>query len=215
MKIALLAATGRAGQTILNELISRGHQVTAVARDLAKLPKERPETVVPVQDDLSDANRIAEIIHGSDAVVSAVGAPRNDPHADTDVLLWISERIVTAVRQSGTPRLIVVGGCGSLWLSPGIKVIDSEYWPKSLVPIARSHMKVLEALKTSEINWTYVSPPMLIDLGERTGRYRLGGDELIIDDQGKSWISFEDYAIALVDELEKPAHERARFSVGH
>lgn len=215
MKIALLAATGRAGSTALVELISRDHEVTAVARNLDKLPSDLPATVTPVQDDLSDVDRIAEIIGGADAVVSAIGAPRDDPNADTDVLLRIAERIIAAVRKAGAPRLIVVGGCGSLWFSPGLKVVDSEYWPKDLVPIARSHMKVLEALRASGINWTYVSPPMLIDLGERTGKYRLGGDDLIVDDQGKSWISFEDYAIALADELEKPAHERARFAVGH
>jgi putative NADH-flavin reductase len=215
MKIALLAATGRAGKTALVELISRGHEVIAVARDLGKFPKDLPSTVTTVQDDLSDVDRIAEIIKGADAVVSAVGAPRNDPNADTDVLLWMSERILAAVRKAGVPRLIVVGGCGSLWFSPGLLVVDSEYWPKHLVPIARSHMKVLETLKASDINWTYVSPPMLIDLGVRTGTYRTGTDDLIKDENGKSWMAFEDYAIALVDELEKPKHERARFSVGH
>jgi putative NADH-flavin reductase len=215
MKIALLAATGRAGKTALVELINRGHEVIAVARDLGKFPKDLPATVTTVQDDLSDVDRLAEIIKGADAVISAVGAPRNDPNADTDVLLWMQERVLAAVRKAGVPRMIVVGGCGSLWFSPGLLVVDSEYWPKNLVPIARSHMKVLETLKASDISWTYVSPPMLIDLGERTGTYRTGGDDLIKDENGKSWISFEDYAIALVDELENPKHERARFSVGH
>jgi putative NADH-flavin reductase len=215
MKVALLAATGRAGSTALNELISRGHEVIAVARDLDKLPAQLPETVKRVRDDLSSVERIAEIIADADAVVSAVGAPRNDPNADTDVLVRISERVIAAVRKANAPRLIVVGGCGSLELSPGVKVLDSEHWPKELVPIAISHTKVLAALRASDINWTYFSPPMLIDLGERIGKFRLGADTLIRDEQGKSHVSFEDYAIALVDELEKPTHERARFTIGY
>ncbi|PAU88796.1 epimerase [Pseudomonas sp. WN033] len=214
MKIAVVAATGRGGSIAAAELVSRGHEVIAIARDLTKLPKELLAAVTPVQDDLSDVSRLANIIKGADAVISAVGAPRDKLDVDTDILVRTSAQVIDAVRDAGVPRLLVVGGCGSLWFSPGLLVVDSEYWPKHLVPIARSHMKLLESLKTSGLNWTYVSPPMMIDLGERTGRYRIDTDNLVKDENGKSWMSFEDYAIALVDELENPAHERARFSVG-
>ena len=220
MNIVLFAATGRAGSTILNELISRGHQVTAVARNLDKLPEQLPETVKRVRDDLSSVDRIAEILSGSDAVVSAYGPTSSDPRYTSDIsytdqLVSVTERLIAAVRKAGVSRLIVVGGAGSLEFSPGVTVLDSGYWPKQYVPIATSHMKAFAALRASDINWTYFSPPMLIQPGERTGKFRLGGDDLIKDDQGNSSVSFEDYAIALVDELEKPAHERSRFTIGY
>ncbi|HEY6874256.1 MAG TPA: NAD(P)-dependent oxidoreductase [Geobacteraceae bacterium] len=220
MNIVLYSATGRAGSTILNELISRGHQVTAVARNLDKLPEQLPPTVKRAWDDLSNVDRIAEIISGADAVVSAYGPPSSDPRYTsdatyTDQLVSVTERLIAAVRKAGVSRLIVVGGCGSLQFSPGVTVLDSGYWPEQYVPIATSHMKAFAALKASDINWTYFSPPMLIQSGERTGKFRLGGDDLIKDEQGNSRISFEDYAVALVDELEKPAHERSRFTIGY
>ncbi len=220
MKVVIFSATGRAGSSILNELVSRGHQVVAVARDLDKLPKQLPESVQPVQADLSSADRIAEIITGADAVVSAFGPSSSDPRytsdmSYTDQLVGVTERLIAAVDEAGVSRLIVVGGAGSLEFSPGVTVLKSGYWPEQYVPIATSHVKAFAALKASAINWTYFSPPMLIQPGERTGKFRLGGDALIRDEQGKSWVSFEDYAIALVDELERPAHERARFTIGY
>ena len=216
MNVVLYAATGRAGRSILNELISRGHQVTAVARN----PDKLPETVKRVRDDLSSVDRIAEIIAGADAVVSAFGPPRDDPRffSDlnyTDELVSVTERLIAAVRKVGVPRLIVVGGAGSLEFSPGVTVLKSGHWPAQLVPIATSHMKAFAALRASDINWTYFSPPILIEPGVRTGKFRLGGDSLITDEQGKSRVSFEDYAVALVDELEKPVHERSRFTIGY
>jgi putative NADH-flavin reductase len=216
MKVVVLAATGQAGRTILSELISRGHQVIAVARTPDKLPK----SINRVCDDLSSADRIAEIIAGADAVVSAYGPAKDDPRFFSDVtytdqLANVTEREIAAVRKSGVPRLIMVGGCGSLEFSPGVLVRDSGHWPQNLVPIATSHMKAFAALKASDINWTYFSPPMLIAPGVRTGEFRLGGDSLITDEHGKSWVSFEDYAVALVDELEAPAHERSRFTIGY
>lgn len=220
MNVVLLAATGQAGSTILNELVNRGHQITAVVRNLDKLPERLPDTVNAVRDDLSRVDRIAEIISGADAVVSAFGPPSSDPRYTSDVtytdqLVSVTERLIAAVRTAGVSRLFVVGGCGSLQFSPGVTVLDSGYWPEPYVPIATSHMKAFAALKASDINWTYFSPPMLIQPGERTGTFRLGGDNLIMDDQGNSRVSFEDYAVALVDELEKPAHERTRFTIGY
>jgi len=220
MNIVLLAATGRAGRAILHELVQRGHQVTAVARNLGKLPEPLPETVKRVQDDLEYADRLAAIICGADAVVSAFGPSSSDPRytsdqSYTDQLVSVTGRVMTAVRQAEVPRLIVVGGCGSLEFAPGVTVLDSGHWPAPYAPIARSHAKTLAMLRSSAINWTYFSPPMSITQGERTGKFRLGGDNLIKDAEGKSRISFEDYALALVDELEHPAHERARFTIGY
>ncbi|MFT3801534.1 MAG: NAD(P)-dependent oxidoreductase [Burkholderiaceae bacterium] len=221
MKVVVLAATGRAGRTILNELVSRaGHQVTAVARNPGKLPEQLPDSVERVQDDLSSADRLARIIAGADAVVSAFGPASSDPRyatdqTYTDQLVDVTERVIAAVRKAGVPRLIVVGGCGSLEFSPGVTVLDSGFWPAQYVPIAKSHVKAFAALRASDINWTYFSCPMSITRGERTGKFRLGGDQLIKDAEGKSRVSFEDYAVALVDELERPAHQRARFTIGY
>jgi putative NADH-flavin reductase len=216
MKVVVLAATGQIGRTVLSELISRGHQVTAVARSPDKLPK----SINRVGDDLSSADRIAEIITGADAVVSAFGPSKDDPRFFTDVsytdqLPNVTERVIAAVRKAGVNRLIVAGGCGSLEFSPGVTVIKSGHWPEKLVPIATSHVKAFAALRASDINWTYFSPPLSIQPGVRTGKFRLGGDSLIKDEDGKSQISFEDYAIALVDELEKPKHERSRFTAAY
>jgi len=216
MKIVVLAATGQVGRTVLSELISRGHQVTAVARN----PEKLPASINSVRDDLSSSDRIAEIIAGADAVVSAFGPPKDDARffsdvSYTDQLAQVTERAIVAVRKAGVSRLIMAGGCGSLWFSPDVTVLESGHWPEKLVPIATSHIKAFASLRASDINWTYFSPPMRIDPGVRTGKFRLGGDDLLVDEQGRSWVSFEDYAFALVDELEKPAHERARFTIGY
>lgn len=220
IKVVLLAATGKAGSAILKELISRRHEITAVARNLDKLPTQLPSNVKSVSDNLTDSGRIAEIITGADAVVSAFGPSSTDPRYTTDEnftdqLVSVTERIITAVRKASVPRLIVVGGAGSLWFSPGVTVLDSGYWPEPYVPIAKSHVKAFAALRASEINWTYFSPPMMIQPGERTGKFRLDKDDIVIDAEGKNHISYEDYAVALVDELEKLQHERARFTIGY
>jgi len=207
VKVVLYGATGRAGRPILSELLQRGHQVIAIARR----PEGLPPDVERVQDDLSDVDRIAAQIAGADAVVSAYAPPRDD----TDQLVAVTQRLISATRQAAGPRLVVVGGCGSLEFAPGVTVLASGHWPEPYVEIAVSHTKAFAALRESGINWTYFSPPMSITPGERTGKFRLGGDSLIKDAEGKSRVSFEDYAIALVDELEKPAHERARFTIGY
>ena len=216
MKVVLLAATGEVGRCILRELHARGHMVTAVARHPGKLP----ESVHAVFDDLGNADRIADIIHGADAVVSAFGPSKDDTRFFSDIrytdqLVEVVTRTMAAVRKTHVARLVVVGGVGSLWYAPGVTVLSSGRWPDTLVPIATSHMKTLAALRASDINWTYFSPPMDIAPGKRTEIFRLGIDDLIVDAAGRSWISTEDYACALVDELEKPAHERARFTIGY
>jgi hypothetical protein len=207
MNVVLYGATGSAGSRILKELTSRGHQVTAVARDISKLPS----TVTAKRDDLSDVDIIASIIQGADAVVSAYGPPQDD----TDALLGVTERQIAAVKKAGNIRLIVVGGAGSLEVAPGVTLLASGHLPAQWIPIAASHDKALKMFQASDINWTYFSPAAFFEPGVRTGEFRLGTNQLIADSKGDSRISLEDYAIALVDELEKPAHERARFTIGY
>ena len=208
MNVVLYGATGKSGIRILTELLARNHNVTAVARN----PVGLPANVKTVKDDLRDVNRIASLITGSDAVISAYAPPPDD----TDQLLGVTERQIEAVRKAGKNiRLIVVGGAGSLEVAPGVTILKSGHLPSEWVPIASSHEKALELLKKSDINWTYFSPAGFFEPGARTGKFRLDRDKLVADAQGNSRISMEDYAIALVDELEKPAHERARFTIGY
>ena len=209
MHIALYGATGKSGSRILTELLSRGHQVTAIVRNPAKLAEQPGLTVV--QGDVSSADAITTKIEGADAVVSAYAPPPDD----TDQLLPVTESFVAAVKEAGVPRLLIVGGAGSLEVAPGVTVIASGHIPAEWLPIAVSHEKVLELVKKSDINWTYFSPAGFFVPGERTGKFRLGKDALIADEKQDSRISLEDYAIALVDELETPRHERQRFTIGY
>jgi hypothetical protein len=207
MKIVLYGASGNAGSRILDELTARGHDVTAVVRN----PEKLSAGVKKQRDDLSNVDRIAETIAGADAVVSAYAPPQND----TDQLIGVTAREIEAVQKAGNPRLIVVGGAGSLEVAPGVSLLASGHLPEAWVPIAASHARALELLQASGINWTYFSPAAFFEPGARTGKFRIGDRSLIADDKGQSRISLEDYAIALVDELEKPAHLRAQFTIGY
>jgi len=209
MHIALYGATGNSGSRILSELLARGHQVTAIVRDPTKL-SSRPSLTV-VKGGVSSVDDIAGKIKGADAVVSAYAPPADD----TDQLIAVTQRLIDAVRQAGVPRLLIVGGAGSLEVAPGVTVIDSGHLPAPWLPIAISHAKTLDLARKSDINWTYFSPAGFFVPGERTGKFRLGKDQLIANEQGDSRISLEDYAIALVDELESPKHERERFTIGY
>jgi putative NADH-flavin reductase len=209
MKVALYGSTGKAGSRILKELVSRGHRVTAIARNPAKL--EGVAAITTKKDDLSDVNRTAEAIRGVDAVISAYGPPLDN----TDEIVEVTKRQVEAVKRAGNPRLLVVGGAGGLNVAPGVTLLDSGYLPDAYKPIATSHVRALNVLKTSDIDWTYLAPAAYFEPGERTGKFRLGKDELIANEKQESRVSMEDYAIALVNELEKPEHRKQRFSIGY
>jgi uncharacterized protein len=209
MKVVLFGASGKSGSRLLQELVSRGHQVTAAARDVGKLSASPAQAVK--QDDLSDASHIANTIAGADAVISAYAPPADD----TDQLIGVTRRQIDAVRRAGVDRLLVVGGAGGLEVSPGVSLIDSGHLPAPWLPIATSHVKALDVLRSSDVDWTYLAPAAYFEPGERKGAFRLGTNELITDAKGESRISMEDYAIALVDELEQGAHRRKRFSVGY
>ncbi|MGA2861478.1 MAG: NAD(P)-dependent oxidoreductase [Steroidobacteraceae bacterium] len=210
MKVALYGATGKSGSRILKELVSRGHQVTAIVRDPAKIPQPGPGVFVK-RDDLSEAKKIAAAINGAEAVISAYAPPQDDP----DAIVGVTQRLIDALGGGTSARLIVVGGAGSLFVAPGVTLVDSGYVPEPYLPISRAHVKAFNVLRASTIEWTYLAPAAYFTPGERTGKFRLGKDELIANAQQESRISMEDYAIALVDELEKPRHRRQRFSVGY
>jgi putative NADH-flavin reductase len=209
MNVALYGSTGKAGSRILMELVSRGHRVTAIARNPARL--QGITGISARKDDLSDTSKVAEAIEGADAVISAYGPPP----ANTEEIVDVTQRLVEAVKQAGRPRLLVVGGAGGLNVAPGVSLLDSGYLPDAYKPIAKSHVRALNVLRASDIDWTYLAPAAYFEPGERTGKFRLGKDELIANEKQESRISMEDYAIALVNELEKPEHRQQRFSVGY
>ena len=202
MKIALIGATGNAGSRILAELSRRGHAVTAIARNIEKVPAL--PGVVPAKADAADVKALATTLKGHDAVISSVHFTASDP-----------SKLIAAVRESGVPRYLVVGGAGSLLVAPGVRLIDTPQFPAQYKAEAAAGGAFLELLRNeTALDWTFLSPSAMFVSGERTGKFRLGGDELLSNDEGSS-ISFADYAIALVDEIEKPAHSRQRFTVGY
>lgn len=203
MKIALIGATGHIGSRLLAELTTRGHQTTAIVRNPEKVPKLAGVTAV--RGDVFDRDNLATLLAGHEAVISAVHFSASDPVA-----------LIAAVRQSGVKRYLVVGGAGSLEVAPGVKLFDTVEFPALYLDEARKGGAFLELLKQeTALDWTFLSPSALIQPGERTGQFRLGLDALLVDSEGRSTISTEDFAIALVDELEKPAHSRRRFTVGY
>jgi uncharacterized protein len=209
MNVVLYGATGKTGSRILRELLSRGHQVKAVVRTPANLAPAKGLTIA--QGDLDDAGEIAKSIKGAEAVVSAYAPPTTA----VEELVSVTERLIAAVRETGVPRLLTVGGAGGLEVAPGLQLIDSESFPEAWKPIARAHNEALLKLKASRINWTCLSPSAFLELGERTGKFRLGHEQLLANGKGESRISMQDYAIALVDEMEAPKHARQRFTVGY
>jgi hypothetical protein len=211
MNVVLYGATGMIGSRVLRELVARGHNVTAVVRDPSRVAVGG--AVTAVKGDMTDAADLTAKLKGADAVLSAYS-----PGAGTEsVLLDAVRSLIEGARQAGVKRVLVVGGAGSLFVAPGVTVIDSGHLPEEYKAIAVAHRDALEILRSSasDLDWTYLSPAAVIAPGERTGKFRLGTDSLVADAQGNSRISAEDYAIALVDELEQPKHLRRRFTLAY
>jgi uncharacterized protein len=202
MKIALIGASGNAGARILKELSDRGHAVTAIARNtdqIAPLPG-----VTPTAGDVNVPEALADTLRGHDVVVSSVHFSVTD-----------AAQLIDTVRASGVLRYLVVGGAGSLEVAPGQRLIDQPGFPEEYKTEASAGAAFLDRLREAhDLEWTFLSPSAMFVSGERTGQFRLGTDTLLSNEQGSS-ISFEDYAIALVDEIEQPRHVRQRFTVGY
>ena len=202
MKIALIGATGNAGSRILAELSRRGHAITAIARNTQKIPAL--EGVTPLQADVNDVAGLTAALRGHDVVISSVHFTASDP-----------KKLIEAVHAAGVGRYLVVGGAGSLEVAPGVKLIETPQFPALYKAEAAAGGAFLDLLrKETKLDWTFLSPSALFVPGERTGKFRLGGDQLLTNEKGSS-ISFEDYAVAMADEIEKPAHSRRRFTVGY
>jgi uncharacterized protein len=203
MKIAVTGASGRAGSEIAAELARRGHSVTAIARNpekIASLPN-----LTPRKGDVFDQAAMAALWAGHDAAVSSVHFSASDP-----------DKLIGAARDSRVARYLVVGGAGSLEVAPGVRLVTTAGFPAAYKAEAEKGAAFLDLLRQQkDLNWTFLSPSALFFEGPRTGRFRLGTDQLLTADDGKSSISFADFAVALADEIERPAHPRQRFTVGY
>ena len=216
MKVVLYGATGMIGSRVLKELLARGHKVTAVLRDPSKLEPQNNLTIE--KGDMLDADGMAKLAWGAEVIVSSYAPPSGAQGPDpskVNQLVDATRALLAGARRAGSPRIIMVGGAGSLEISPGLQIVDAPTFPEPYKPVALAHRDAFHVMRQSDLNWTYFSPAMMIQPGERTGTFRLGKDALVSDDKGASSISAEDYAIALVDEVEQGRHTKQRFTIGY
>lgn len=203
MKVALIGASGSVGSRILTELLRRHHEVTAIVRHPEEL--QLYEGMTAKRGDINDEGGLVTLLSGHDACITSVKFQTMEPVS-----------LIEAVKRASVKRLLVVGGAGSLEVAPDVQLVDTPDFPESYKPEALAARDFLYMLRSEgELDWTFLSPSALFVPGERTGKFRLGTDRLLVGANGESKISMEDYAIALVDELEIPRHSRQRFTVAH
>ena len=208
MKIVLYGASGMIGSRILSEALGRGHAVTLVVRDRRKFPPPKGRVLV-VEGDVLDATSVAAAVMGHDAVLSAVGPT-------PEIIAGAARSLIEGLTRAGVKRLIAVGGAGTLEVAPGVLLLQTPQFPAKYELVAQAHATALNTFRqNATLDWTFVSPAAFIEPGERSGKFRLGGDQLLVDAKGDSRISVEDYAVAFLDEVEKPAHLRQRFTAAY
>jgi hypothetical protein len=213
MKIALIGASGRAGACIRDEALARGHQVTAIVRHPENISVSSPNLKVVKGDVLKD--KVEDLVRGHDAVISAYNPGWKNPEIYNEQIR-ASKRIIAGVKKSGVKRLLVVGGAGSLEVSPGVQLIDTMNLPDQIKGGILATRETLYMLrKEKDLEWTFLSPAASMDIGERTGHFRIGKDQLLKNEKGESKITFQDLAVAMIDELERPQHIRERFTVAY
>jgi putative NADH-flavin reductase len=203
MKIAVIGASGNAGSRITKELAGRGHAVTAIARNPEKIASL--QNVTAKAGDVMDQAALAHLLAGHDVAISSVHFLDSDP-----------AKLIGAAKAAKVGRYLVVGGAGSLEVAPGVRLVSTANFPAQYKAEAEKGGAFLDLLGLeNDLNWTFLSPSALFVPGERTGKFRLGKDRLLTAADGKSWISFEDFAVALADEIERPAYIKSRFTVGY
>lgn len=216
MSIVVFGASGNIGGNIRKEALSRGHRVTAVTHSS---PVEAAPNLVSLTADLASPDDVARIVAGHDAVISAYSPGLRKYSADeaAELIRRAHDSLFEGVKRAGVKRLIIVGGVGSLEASPGVDVVDSDFYPTDHKAHTLRNREILRSLKRGEhdLDWSYVSPPLNIKAGERTGRFRLGGDQLLRDANGESRISEADFAIAIIDALDQGKFIRERFTVAY
>ena len=216
MKIIVFGATGNVGRRIVKEALDRGHEVVAVVRDPAAV--STPDARVALRrGDATDQKSVAELARGADAVVSAISPRPNARGAPAPSLAVAARALIAGLRQAGTRRLLVAGGAGSLEVAPGKALVDQPGFPDIYKAEALEQREALAVYRSegTGLDWTFISPAVEIGPGERTGRYRTTGDQVLADANGKSFITFEDYGVAMLDELESPKHLGRRFGVAY
>jgi hypothetical protein len=201
MKVILYGASGMIGSRILDELVSRRHEVIAVTRHPSKVSRQDVEARA---GDVLDSLGVAETVRGADAVISAYAPPEDA----VQQLVEATNSLLKALKETRVRRFLMVGGAGNLEVAPGVPIVDTPHFPPQWISHGLAHKDAFSVLRQSDLDWTSVSPPALIEPGKRTGKFRLSGNTFMADDSGRSSISAEDYAVALVDELEHPRHVR-------
>ncbi|MGO1068655.1 NAD(P)-dependent oxidoreductase [Lysobacter sp. CA199] len=216
MNIVLIGATGYVGRAVLEEALNRGHRVTAVARNPAALPEHAGLTPKAAVLDGRDPTQVADLVRGSQAVIASFNAGGwKNPNLQAETVAGYAQ-IVAGLKQAAGPRLLVVGGAGSLEVAPGQQLLDQPGFPDEYRGGAEAMRSVLDSLREErELDWSFFSPAAHLIPGQRTGRFRIGGEQLLVDESGESKISVQDYAVALIDEVEQPAHSRARFTAAY
>ncbi|RHI09270.1 NAD(P)-dependent oxidoreductase [Bacteroides sp. AM16-24] len=213
--VVLIGASGFVGTAILNELLNRGHKVTAIVRDAKKMTVSNQNLTI-VEADVTDTDALKEAGKGKDAVISAYNPGWKDPHIYEDTLKNYP-LIVESAKQAGVKRLLIVGGAGTLFYAPGKMVMDADDVPAQLLPGIKSlgefYLNTLR--KEKDIDWIFLSPAANMTPGKRTTKFRIGKDDLVVDANGDSNISVEDFAVAMVDELEQEKHHKERFTIGY
>jgi putative NADH-flavin reductase len=213
MKVAIIGASGQIGAFIRDEALARGHQVTAIVRDPEKITVRNPHLNVVKADILKD--EVDELVQGHEAVISAYNPGWSNPDIYNEQIRGY-KAIISGVKKSGIKRLLVVGGAGTLEVAPGVLVLDTTNFPEQVKGGVLATRDTLYMLKEEkELEWTFLSPPGSIAPGERTGHYRVGKDQLLKNEEGESKISTQDYAVAMLDELEHAQHIRERFTVAY
>lgn len=214
-KIILIGASGFVGSAILNEALNRGVEVTAVVRNPDRVKISNSNLKI-VKADVSSIEMVTQIAKGADAVISAYNPGWSNPNIYEDTLRTYAA-ILEGVKKAGVKRLLIVGGAGTLFVSPGVRIVDSGAIPEEIMGGVKSlgEFYLNTLMNEKEIDWVFFSPAGTIAPGERTGNYRLGKDNLIVDEKGDSKISVQDYAKAMIDELENPQHHQERFTIGY
>jgi putative NADH-flavin reductase len=216
MKLVLFGATGNVGRRIAAEALRRGHDVVGVVRDPAAVTT--PDSRVRlVQGDATNAESVAEVVRGAEAVVSAISPRPNARGLPQPKLAENARALIAGLRRAGTRRVLYVGGASTLEIAPGRQLLDEPTFPEAYKAEALEGREALRIWRTEAegLDWTFLSPAMEIGPGERTGNYRTTGEQMLFDAKGKSFISFEDYAVAVLDELEQPQHVGQRFGVAY
>ena len=214
-KVTLIGASGFVGTALLNELLSRGHMVQAIVRNPKKIQVTNDKLTVKAAD-VSDKSTLVELCKGSDVVISAYNPGWNNPSIYNETLKNYPI-ILNSVKEAKVERLLIVGGAGTLFCAPGLRVVDSGTIPDAIMGGVKSlgEFYLNTLMKEVQLDWVFFSPAGLLEDGKRTGTFRLGKDDLIVDKEGQSHISVQDYAMAMIDEMEKEVHHKECFTIGY